>query len=214
MNKKLCISIQILILLFIICVLPAGAQNPAQQSAVNSLLGAWQRQSESDSQLYVMTFQPNGTGTLLSGSETSSFQWNVKDNTLTMDGGGQLFVVQIIITADTLTMKGENMPAPAIWYRQQTQSQSPQGNTSANQPQTNEQNPTGLIGIWKNSERMMQFKSDGTAILGTEKYKYTANSSTITLTGYDGSIYISYKLSGDVLNLNFNGNILTLNRSL
>lgn len=214
MNKKLQIFLQILILLFISCVLPAGAQDPAQQSAANSLPGAWQRQSESDGQLYVMTFQPNGTGTLQSGDETSSFRWSVKDNTLTMDGDGRLFLVKIVITADTLTMTGENMPTPAVWHRQQTQTQSPQGNTPAGQPQINEQNPTGLIGTWKNSEHMMQFKADGTAILDAERYKYTANSSTITFTGYDGSIQLSYKLSGDILNLTFNGNVLTLNRSL
>lgn len=211
------------------CLLLAGTQALAQQPAANSVLGAWQRQSESDGQLYVMTFQPNGTGTLQSGSEVSYFKWHITDDILTMDGGGSVFVVQIAVAADTLTMTDNNTQVPAIWHRTHEmpqavqkesppatpQTQYPESNSSANQPKTNEKNIKGLIGYWKNAEgNIMQFKNDGTAIIGGSQYKYTVSGDIITLTGYDGSMQMPYKLNGHVLNLTLNEQAITLNRSL
>ena len=150
----------------------------------------------SDGQQYVMAFNTDGTGTLQSGSEVSSFRWSVNDNTLTMDGGGTQHLCQIAVTKETLTMTNKTMQTPVIWYRLSVQ------------------NVTGLIGNWKNPESSVRFNKDGIAILGGYKYNYFVNGNIITLTGYDGSILIPYALNGDVLNLTINGKSITFNRSL
>jgi hypothetical protein len=105
----------IFILLSLICLLLVSGSVLAQQDETNKLLGSWQRQSEG--QQFVMTFKPDGSGTLESSGGISSFQWNLKNNTLTMSGDGAQYIHQIVITAETLTMTGKNLPRPVVWYR-------------------------------------------------------------------------------------------------
>jgi hypothetical protein len=114
-GKKLKDPGPIFILLSLICLLLVSGSVLAQQDETNKLLGSWQRQSKG--QQFVITFKPDGSGTLGSAGRTSSFQWNLKNNTLTMSGDGAQYINQVVITAETLTITGKNMPAPAVWYR-------------------------------------------------------------------------------------------------
>ncbi len=198
-EKKLKDLGPIFILLSLICLLLVSGSVLAQQDETNKLLGSWQRQSEG--QQYVITFKPDGSGTLESGGEISSFQWNFKNNTLTMSGDGAQYINQIVITAETLTMTGKNMPGPVVWYRLPKM--------------TDAQKQIRLIGRWKKTiEGDVQFNKDGTAIIDGMKYLFTVKDDTLTLTGSDGSIQIPYTLNGDVLFLTINGQRTTLHRSL
>jgi hypothetical protein len=114
-EKKLKDPGSIFILLSLICLLLVSGSVLAQQDETNKLLGSWQRQSEG--QQFVITFKPDGSGTLGSAGRTSSFQWNLNNNTLTMSGDGAQYINQVVITAETLMMTGKNMPRPVVWYR-------------------------------------------------------------------------------------------------
>jgi len=200
-KKKLKDLGPIFIVLSLICLLLVGQSVFAQQDETTKLLGPWQRQS--GGQQHVITYKPDGSGTLASGDDISFFQWNLKNNTLTMSGWGTQYANQIVATAETLTMTGGSLSEPVVWYRlpKMTDAQ--------------KQIRLRLIGRWKQSiEGYVQFDSDGSAIIAGGMYFYSVKDDTLTFTGSDGLIQIPYTLNGDVLYLTIKGHLTILHRSL
>ncbi len=56
----------------------------------------------------------------------------------------------------------------------------------------------GLTGSWQNQQGMtLQFNADGTAVLNGQRYQYTSDGSTITLSASDGQMPVPESLNGN-----------------
>jgi hypothetical protein len=222
----------LIMLLLIALAPPAYAQAPPVQQ--QAIIGTWHR--DSGGQRYAITFNPDFTGTLESAEGTSAFQWQLQSGMLSMNGGGETFSYQVVVTPETLTLTGGNLPGPVVWYRAQGGQQNPggypenyggysqpqypasnppqggYGNQSGVPERPGQNDPGGLVGTWRSPDGLVRINGDGTAVMGGQRYRYAASGDVIVITGNDGSVQIPYQLNGDTLIVVINGQSVTLTR--
>ena len=71
---------------------------------------------------------------------------------------------------------------------------------------------SGLVGRWQSADSVVQINADGTLSVDGTQYRYTVQGTTLTLIGYDGSIPVPFKLTGDTLLVSLNGQLITMQR--
>ena len=67
-----------------------------------------------------------------------------------------------------------------------------------------------LLGTWYSEKGTAVFKMNGTMVFNGQNYSYTASKGIITLTGIDGTIPVSYQVSGGKLTTALNDGTVTV----
>lgn len=176
------------------------------QSATNTLSGKWTNKSFGFDM--ILELKSDGSGTfdgekitytstaaalnLKTGGETTSYQYKLNDNTLTLSGGD-------LDSPINFTRSGANPPS--------TSYVSPKSPTSA--PKTSN---TTLSGTWSGNGVTVTFQSNGQGVYNDAPFTYTTTGNTLIATGSEGTSYFQYEISGNYLTLLANGTSTILQR--
>lgn len=183
-----CISSGILLLsLTAMCPALGRAQyHPAQ------LVGTWELQTPQGS--FSLVLNPDGKG-VFNGRE---MRWAFNQGTLVLVGPAGELVYKASVTADTLTLSGGGLTAPAIWKRARGGGSPPGVPASGlagmgRQAPARVSAPSGPVGTWEapgpQGVVSMVFNADGTGTFNGEQGTWTYSRGTLRISGASGATF-------------------------
>ena len=185
-------------------VLMCGASISSQQEA--GLIGSWQTK---DGELVIrLMLNPDGTGTL----DETPIKYNVKGAQLIVNEEGTINNYTFKLTGDVMVVSGGDLDSPLTFHRQV--SGRGLGGRKSQAVAASEAKPKekGLTGRWQSSQSTVQINDDGTLVLDGKTYRYNVKSNVITIADSEGSMQFPFQLSGDVLNVLVNGEVVVYKR--
>lgn len=177
----------------------------AQQSP--ALTGKWQF---SEGEL-VLTLELDGEGTgALNGDR---FVYSVRgDKLIVEDDEGETSLYTFRLNGDSLVLSGGSLPraltfkraggGKGLLERNLDPGRSP---SQAERGRPGRRSEGGLVGFWRSDRANVQINDDGTLLINGARFKYSADDSYITITGEDGSARVRFRLNGDTLVTDYNG---------
>lgn len=127
--------------------------------------------------------------TIIRQSTTLSYNYTLKENTLTVSGGD-------LDSPVTFTRSGVSSDEPAT------------ANPSSPVPASN-----SIVGIWSGNNETIEFTKAGKCVYQGQVYSYQAANGNVTLQTAQGNLMMGYAVSGNQLSLMANGKTLNYSKN-
>jgi len=181
---------------------PAGkTAADAPSTASSGPAGAWEMRTPSG--VMTMVLNEDGSGNF----NGDAGKWKFERGILMVSGGTTTYMFNASITPTTMTLTNATLPQPLVF----TRAGAPAGKAAASASPAPKES-TSVVGDWQGPKGLVRFAADGSMVMQGEKYRYTIQGSTLTMTAPDGSIPFQYKLAGDTLTLSGATGAITLKR--
>jgi hypothetical protein len=194
---------------------PASARRQQQQQEAN-VVGVWQ--AHVAGLPIILRLNADGTGEF----DEEAFKYTVRGASIVVTDEDGVTTYNFTLRGGSLVVSGGDLPGALTFTRvgeggaprKDEGAASAGGGAAARGGEAagaREENP--LVGRWQSEDATVVIADDGTLTLNGERFSYTVKDNVITLAGPSGSMSFPFKLSGDVLSVDVNGQTMVYRRA-
>jgi hypothetical protein len=174
---------------------PQGSASvpPAPQASPAGLEGAWELRSERG--FFRLVLEPGGAGFF----DATPLRWSSAPGTLRIVMNGATVDYAVVVAGESLTLSGGDLAQPATFAR------------AAARPGPARE-AGGIAGAWEGEGITVDFRADGSLVMGGQILRYATSGATLTITGPRGAVQGTYRVEGDALTITCGGQTSTYRR--
>ncbi|MDQ3821398.1 MAG: hypothetical protein M3362_27475, partial [Acidobacteriota bacterium] len=148
-----------------------------------------------------LNLKDDGTGAL----NGEGFRYAVRGNKIVVeDGEGEISAYDFSLEGDSLTISGGKFPRAVTFTRSGGSGAARRGASSQAGTEAERGEDDGLTGTWRSDAATVQIFDDGHLTINGERFRYSVEGDTITLSGAEGSAKVRFQLKGDTLVTSYN----------